>query len=127
MCEDKDVGAVVSFTGVVRSENGRLWGLEYESYDQMAVKEISNLKQEAKDKFKTDVAAMITMRAIRKTKPIKKSKPITPFGADGRPLGLQKPHVAGYLPPAKSETTTPTTPSTITTPSTTGQKPPGTL
>jgi len=42
-----DVGAVVTFTGVVRSEGGRLWGLEYEVYERMLVPVIDQLKREA--------------------------------------------------------------------------------
>ncbi|MBR9681627.1 MAG: molybdenum cofactor biosynthesis protein MoaE [Candidatus Altiarchaeota archaeon] len=51
MCEMKDTGAIVHFTGVVRSENNQLWGLDYESYDELAVKEIEKLKQDAIKKF----------------------------------------------------------------------------
>ena len=51
MCEKKDTGAVVEFTGIVRSEDGTIWGLDYESYDELAIKEIERLKEEAIEKF----------------------------------------------------------------------------
>ncbi len=51
MDEANDAGARVQFTGIVRSEGGRLWGLEYESYDELAVKEIEKLRREAVEKF----------------------------------------------------------------------------
>lgn len=50
--KSKDTGAVVSFTGIVRSEGGRLWGLEYEEYVRMAEPAIKKLKQDAVEKFK---------------------------------------------------------------------------
>lgn len=56
-----------------------------------------------KDKFLTDVSSVVTMKPIRKTKPIKKSKPITAIVGEGKPEGLIRPKIAGYLPP-KSET-----------------------
>ena len=46
-----DVGAVVTFTGVVRSEEGRLWGLEYEEYERMLAPVIDQLKKEAVANF----------------------------------------------------------------------------
>ncbi len=42
-----DVGAVVSFTGVCRSEGGRLTALELEHYPGMAEEEIARIAQEA--------------------------------------------------------------------------------
>jgi hypothetical protein len=51
------------------------------------------------DKFMKDVISITTMKPIRKTKPIKKSKPLTSLGDDTRKMGLDKPHIAGYLPP----------------------------
>ena len=42
-----DVGAVVSFTGVCRSENGRLSALELEHYAGMAEGEIARIAEEA--------------------------------------------------------------------------------
>ncbi|WP_455393183.1 hypothetical protein [[Eubacterium] cellulosolvens] len=49
------------------------------------------------DKFMKEVLSITTMKPIRKTKPIKKSKPLTSL-VGGR-MGLEKPRVAGYLPP----------------------------
>ena len=54
-----------------------------------------------------------TMRPIKKTKPIKKSKPLTSLDAEGKPLGIEKPKIAGYLPPkpktdAEKDSETPT-------------------
>jgi uncharacterized membrane protein len=51
------------------------------------------------DKFMKDVLSITTMKPIKKTKPIKKSKPLTGLAADGKHLGLDKPQIAGYLPP----------------------------
>ena len=42
-----DVGAVVSFTGVCRAENGRLSALELEHYAGMAEGEIARIAEEA--------------------------------------------------------------------------------
>ncbi len=42
-----DVGAVVSFTGVCRAENGRLKALELEHYAGMAEGEIARIAEEA--------------------------------------------------------------------------------
>lgn len=42
-----DVGAVVTFTGICRDENGRLEALELEHYPGMAEKEISTIATEA--------------------------------------------------------------------------------
>ncbi len=57
-----------------------------------------------KDKFMSDVTSMITMKTIRKTKPIKKSKPITSLG---------RPNVAGYLPPMSKTSGGPAAPPKI--------------
>jgi molybdopterin synthase catalytic subunit len=43
----RDVGAVVSFTGLCRDENGRLDGLELEHYPAMAERELQRLADEA--------------------------------------------------------------------------------
>jgi uncharacterized membrane protein len=56
-----------------------------------------------KDKFMSDLSAMITMKPIKRTKPIRRSKPITTIAAG--PKGLERPKIAGYLPPkSKSDT-----------------------
>ena len=46
-----DVGAVVVFTGVVRSEKGRVKRLEYEVYREMFEKVVKEIKREAEQKF----------------------------------------------------------------------------
>jgi molybdopterin synthase catalytic subunit len=46
-----DVGAIVTFTGVVRSEGGKLWGLEYEEYERMLEPVMAQLKKEAVANF----------------------------------------------------------------------------
>jgi hypothetical protein len=51
-----------------------------------------------KDKFVSDLASMITMKPIRRTKPIRRSKPLPGMPGAGVP-GLERPKVAGYLPP----------------------------
>ena len=53
------------------------------------------------DKFMKDVLSITTMRPIKKTKPIKKSKPLTGLATDGKRIGLDRPHIAGYLPPKR--------------------------
>lgn len=51
--KSKNVGAVVTFTGVVRSapEDGDVIYIEYEAYPEMAVKEMENLREEVLKKF----------------------------------------------------------------------------
>jgi hypothetical protein len=51
-----------------------------------------------KDKFVSDLASMITMKPIRQTKPIRRSRPLPGMPGAGVP-GLERPKVAGYLPP----------------------------
>ena len=65
-----------------------------------------------KDKFLTEVMSFDTLKPIRKTKPIRKSKPIISMVGEGKPLGIDKPKIAGYLPPKPkngAEQNTPTT------------------
>jgi molybdopterin synthase catalytic subunit len=47
----KDVGAVVSFTGLCRDESGRLSALELEHYPGMAEAELSRLAKEACERW----------------------------------------------------------------------------
>ncbi len=47
----KDVGAVVSFTGLCRDENGTLSALELEHYPGMAEAELSRIAGEALDRW----------------------------------------------------------------------------
>nr|WP_272211075.1 molybdenum cofactor biosynthesis protein MoaE [Marinicella sp. W31]MDC2876961.1 molybdenum cofactor biosynthesis protein MoaE [Marinicella sp. W31] len=46
-----DIGAVVSFTGLCRDENGRLEALELEHYPGMAESEIARIARTAIDRF----------------------------------------------------------------------------
>lgn len=47
----RDVGAVVSFTGLCRDENGRLEALELEHYPGMAEAEIARIAAEAAERW----------------------------------------------------------------------------
>lgn len=47
----RDVGAVVSFTGLCRDENGRLEALELEHYPGMAEAEIARIANEATERW----------------------------------------------------------------------------
>ncbi len=51
--KSKNVGAVVTFTGVVRSapEDGGVVFIEYEAYQEMAIKEMEKLREEVLKKF----------------------------------------------------------------------------
>ncbi len=51
--KSKNVGAVVTFTGVVRSapEDGDVAFIEYEAYPEMAIKEMKKLREEVLKKF----------------------------------------------------------------------------
>lgn len=46
-----DIGAVVSFTGLCRDENGRLSALELEHYPGMAQAELNRIAEEAKARW----------------------------------------------------------------------------
>jgi uncharacterized membrane protein len=67
------------------------------------------------DKFMTDVLSLTTMKPIRKTKPIKKSKPITSLAGEGRQLAMERPHIAGLLPPKSDKASADTTDNTTST------------
>lgn len=47
----KDAGAIVTFQGVVRSEDGRLWALELEHYPAMTEKSLQNFGKTAATRF----------------------------------------------------------------------------
>jgi molybdopterin synthase catalytic subunit len=47
----RDIGAIVSFTGVCRDEDGRLGALELEHYPGMAETEIARIAAEAADRW----------------------------------------------------------------------------
>lgn len=61
-----------------------------------------------KDKFLTDLSTILTMKSIRRTKPIRRSKPLTSLIGEGKPAGLGRPRIAGYLPPKSEKETKPT-------------------
>ncbi len=47
----KDIGAIVSFTGLCRDENGRLSALELEHYPGMAEAELTRIGEQAKTRW----------------------------------------------------------------------------
>lgn len=57
--EAEDVGAVVTFTGICRSDGGRLAGLELEHYSGMAEAEISRIVDEAKTRWPLSGVAVV--------------------------------------------------------------------
>jgi len=65
---DKNCGAVVSFTGVVRRENrGReVKELFYESYDKMALKVLKDIEEEAIKKFGVEKVRIIHRKGVLK-------------------------------------------------------------
>ncbi len=65
----------------------------------LAIQDESPYGGKKKDKFVSDLAAMTTMKPIRKTKPIRRSKPLTSLVGEGKYHGLDRPKIAGYLPP----------------------------
>jgi hypothetical protein len=86
---------------------------EYKPYEEMSKAEFGHDEEEEEpeggvlgiseehpyggkkgDKFMRDSLSLTTMRPIKKTKPLKKSKPIT---------SLEKPHIAGLLPPKQED------------------------
>jgi hypothetical protein len=80
----------------------------------LAVHDESPYGAKKKDKFMTSLKSMTTMRTIRKTKPIRRSKPLTSLMGEGTPQ-IDRPHVAGYLPPmSKSGDSTSTASKTTT-------------
>ncbi len=54
-----DAGAVVSFTGLCRSEGGRLAGLELETYREMADAELGRLAEEARCRWPLSALTII--------------------------------------------------------------------
>jgi hypothetical protein len=68
----------------------------------LAVHGESPYGEKKKDKFMSSLSSMTTMRTIRKTKPIRRSKPLTSLFGDGTPQ-MDRPHVAGYLPPMSKD------------------------
>lgn len=54
-----DVGAIVTFVGVCRSENGRLAALELEHYPDMAEAELARIVKEAAERWPLQAMAVI--------------------------------------------------------------------
>jgi molybdopterin synthase catalytic subunit len=67
----KDVGAVVTFTGLCRDEGGRLAALELEHYPGMAEAEISRIAGQAKERW-----PLLGLTAIHRTGRIAPGEPI---------------------------------------------------
>ena len=59
MAERTDIGAVVTFTGVCRDEEGRLAALELEHYAGMAEAEIARVVEEARRRWPLQGATVI--------------------------------------------------------------------
>ena len=55
----EDVGAVVTFSGVCRSDGGRLKALELECYPAMAAAEIARIVEEAKARWPLDGLSVV--------------------------------------------------------------------
>lgn len=55
----KDVGAVVTFAGICRSDDGRLEALEIEYYPGMAEAEIGRIVEEAKARWPLDGVSVV--------------------------------------------------------------------
>jgi molybdopterin synthase catalytic subunit len=56
---ESDIGAVVSFTGICRNEDGRLAALELEHYPGMAEAEIGRIAKEAADRWPVSALTII--------------------------------------------------------------------
>lgn len=54
-----DIGALVAFTGICRSDKGRLAALELEAYPEMAEAEISRIVEEARTRWPLDGVRVI--------------------------------------------------------------------
>ena len=67
----KDVGALVTFTGLCRDEGGRLAALELEHYPGMVEAEIARIAAQAKDRW-----PLIGLTAIHRTGKIVPGEPI---------------------------------------------------
>lgn len=64
---DQDIGAIVSFTGICRSENGTLSALELEHYPSMAEAEIKRIGEEAIQRWA--LKGMVVIHRYGKIKP----------------------------------------------------------
>lgn len=55
----RDIGAIVSFTGICRDEDGRLEALELEHYPEMAERELRRIADEAQTRWPLSAIAVI--------------------------------------------------------------------
>lgn len=62
-----DIGAIVTFTGLCRDEDGRLDALELEHYPGMAEAEVARIAEQAAGRW--DVAALTVVHRFGKVKP----------------------------------------------------------
>lgn len=59
LAQNKNIGAVVAFTGLCRDESGRLNALELEHYPGMAEAQIEKIALSAKERFSLDAVRII--------------------------------------------------------------------
>lgn len=59
LAHNKNIGAVVAFTGLCRDESGRLDALELEHYPGMAEAQIEKIALSAKERFSLDAVRII--------------------------------------------------------------------
>lgn len=59
LAQNKNIGAVVAFTGLCRDESGRLDALELEHYPGMAEAQIEKIAFSAKERFSLDAVRII--------------------------------------------------------------------
>ncbi|MBB6260209.1 molybdopterin synthase catalytic subunit [Paenochrobactrum gallinarii] len=59
LAQNKNIGALVSFTGLCRDESGRLDALEIEHYPGMAEAQIEKIALSAKERFSLDAVRII--------------------------------------------------------------------
>lgn len=59
LAQNKNIGAVVAFTGLCRDESGRLDALELEHYPGMAEAQIEKIALSAKERFSLDAVRII--------------------------------------------------------------------
>jgi uncharacterized membrane protein len=116
------IWANVSITRRAARKGGYTADGEYKPYEEMSKAEFGHDEEEEEpeggvlgiqeehpygvkkgDKFMKESLSLTTMRPIKKTKPLKKSKPLTSLAGEGAPTGLERPHIAGLLPPKKSD------------------------
>ncbi|MHC1636059.1 MAG: molybdenum cofactor biosynthesis protein MoaE [Candidatus Methanospirareceae archaeon] len=54
-----EIGAIVTFLGIVRDEDGTIEGMEVEAYKEMAEEELRRLKEEVMEKFDIEDVVVI--------------------------------------------------------------------